>query len=476
MAKEVEMKEIAALLSDSNFIRLQKERSAFNAFTVLRLESHEIRHSNVLAWLFDPQESHKFGSAFLEQFLLRLAAYAEDEKQDEKQKEKQENINYALLLLTKGGMHVSVYREKQSEDNRRVDFQIECFLPNVEDKQFVLLIENKVYARQGEKQLETYLKNAQKKFPKGKIIPVYLTLDENDKPSDESYFHLTYNDVLDILESLTGTTESERCAEPAGLFIRDYIKILKEQTDGNAEKQYCAKEIYKNHKDAVDFIKSAKKVKDTDADKEKYANEVYCKYKDLIDFIYKNRENWMAVAGNQFVEQNGESGDFEIERLNKATKSAFYFFSFTDSVLKGTKGKGGYKKDWRDGAVCGYFFQLNTINGDDADGLERTLALKIEVGPFDDSEKRQSLLNILEGKGMTFQKGSDGNSTYTRLSYKGQQKSTTVPGSIKINDVTDVDEVAGKMKELFAKTKKMREKLHDGIEDWQRETQTDEQK
>lgn len=461
MAKEVEMKEIAALLSDSKFISLQKEHSAFNAFTVLRLESHEIRHSNVLAWLFDPQESHKFGSVFLEQFLLRLPAYAENEKQSE-------NINYALPLLTKGGMHVSVHREMQSEDNRRVDFQIECFLPNVEDNQFVLLIENKVYARQGEKQLETYLKNAQKKFPKGKIIPVYLTLDEDDKPSDKRYFHLTYNDVLDILESLTGAAESERCTDPAGLFIRDYIKILKEQTNGNEKKQNLAKEIYKNHKDAVDFIKSAKKVKDTDADKEKYANEVYCKYKDLIDFIYKNRETWMAVAGNQFVEQNGEDGDFKIERLDKTPKSAFYYFSFIDSVLKDTEG--GDKNDWRDGAVCGYFFELKTKEGDDADGLERTLALKIEVGPFDDSEKRQSLLDILKRNNMTFQKGSDGNSTYTRLSYSHNNKK--LPGSKDIKDITDVDEVAGKMKELFEETKDMREKLHKGIKEW-KERNTD---
>lgn len=467
MAKEVEMKEIAALLSDSKFISLQKEHSAFNAFTVLRLESHEIRHSNVLAWLFDPQESHKFGSAFLEQFLLRLPAYAEDKKQDEeqkkKQKEKQENINYALLLLTKGGMHVSVHREKQSEDNKRVDFQIECFLPDVKNKRcgFVILVENKVYARQGKKQLKTYLENAKAKFPNVKIIPVYLTLNENDKPSDESYFHLTYNDVLDILESLTGAAESERCAEPAGLFIRDYIKILKEQTNGNAEKQDLAKEIYKNHKDAVDFIRK-------DTDKEKYANKVYCKYKDLIDFIYKNRENWMAAAGEKFLQGKSESGDFEIERLDKTPKSAFYFFPFTDSVLKGTKEKGGYEKDWREGAVCGYFFELKykeSREGDDADGLERTLALKIEVGPFDDSEKRQSLLDILEGNGMTFQKGSDGNSTYTRLSYYHSNKK--LPGSKDIKDITDVDEVAAAMKELFDETKEMRKLLHEGIKEWQ---------
>ena len=452
MGKDVEMKDIAALLSDSNFIRLQKERSAFNTFDVLRLKHHEIRHSNVLAWLFDPQENHKFGSAFLEQFLLRLPACAESDEQ-------KENISYALLKLAASGMHVSVNREKQSKDNKREDLHIKCFLPDVEDKRcrFVLLIENKTDSTESEGQLKGYLDSEKEKYKndsKVKIIPVYLTLDEDDEPSDKRYFHLTYNDVLEILESLTSATYSERCEEPARLFIKDYINTLKELLNIDTKEQECAKEIYKNHKDAIDYF--IRNTKNTNADK-KYEKSVYRKYKDLIDFIFKNRENWMVAAGKQFVEQYKQSleqnEDFKPIAIDKSNAS---FFPFTDTVLQRTEG--GNDKDWRGGTVCGYYFRLYPKNEDDANG---TLAFAIEVGPFADPEKRQNLLEALKSKGITCSKGSSGSSKYTRLSY------SKLPGkSETIKDVTDVDEVATTMKKMFEKTKELREKLHEGITEW----------
>ena len=431
-----EIKDIAELLADKGFIQLQKKRSAFNAFKVLRLKHYEIRHSNVLAWLFKPQESHEFGFAFLEQFLLRLSTCTASEKQ-------KENINHALLLLAQGGMHVSVRREERSKDKKRVDLQIECFLPDVKNKRrgVVILVENKVHAEQGKDQLAEYLNHAEKIFlgededknknknkDEVKIIPVYLTVDEDDEPSGErgdDYFHLTYTAVLEILESLMGAANSDRREKSAGLFIKDYIKTLQELLDMSTEEQ-------------------------------EYAKEIYRKYKNVIDFICASGENCITDAGKQFVEQYNQSleqnKDFKLSVIDKGNA---HFFPFTDTVLQGTKG--GNDKDWRGGAVCGYFFQLNTINGDDADGFKGTLALKIEVGPFVDSEKRQNLLTALDSKGITYSKGSGGSSRYTRLSCK------KLPGSRIIEDVTDVDEVAGKMKELFEETKEMREKLHEGI-------------
>ena len=420
LENDIKIKDIAALLGDRDFICLQKARSAFNAFDVLKLKHHEIRHSNVLAWLFKPQESHKFGSAFLKQFLLKLVscANAENPKQTE-------NINYALRLLAKGEMHVSVRREEQSDNNQRVDLQIECLFPNLDKNktEFVILIENKIHSKQRKGQLADYLSHAKAKFSNAKIIPVYLTLDEDDEPSEEvrkKYFHITYGEVLEILETLSDAADSEREGDPSTLLIKDYIKTLKELLDMSTEEQEYAKEIYRN-------------------------------YKNIIDFICACGENCITEAGKQFVEQ---SANDKIEIINKGNA---HFFPFTDSVLKETKG--GDDKDWRDGAICGYFFNLSTVNGDD-DGFKGTLALKIEVGPFKDSEKRQKLLNVLESKGIRYSKGSNEKSKYTRLSY-GKLK-----GNEKINDVTDVEKVTAAMKKLFKETKEMREKLHEAIEEW----------
>lgn len=439
LEKNIEMKDIAALLSDVNFIRLQKSRSAFNAFGVLKLKHHEIRHSNVLAWLFKPQESHKFGSAFLEQFLLKLTSCADAENPTQT-----ENIGYALRLLAKGGMHVRVRREEQSKDKKRVDLQIECFFPTLEKKkddkekvEFVILIENKIHSREHDNQLADYLSHAKdvfkKKNPDVKIIPVYLTLDENDEPSEEvrkEYFHITYGEILEILETLSDANDSEHEGVPSTLFIRDYIKTLKELLNMNTEEQ-------------------------------EYAKEIYSKYRDTIDFICANGENCITDAGKQFVEQNAnvkQDADFKVEAIDKSNA---HFFPFTDPVLKDTKG--GKVKDWRNGAVCGYYFQLYTKNGDDANEIKGTLALKIEVGPFEDSNKRLELFDILKSKDIKYSRGTNDKSMYTRLSY-GKLKGNKV-----INDVTDVEEVAAAMKELFKETKEMREKLHEAIEEWKKQ-------
>ncbi len=66
ISSNISIKSLSSLLADKNFISLSDEISSFNPFKVLKLESHEIRHSNVLAWLFNPNESHNLGTKFLE--------------------------------------------------------------------------------------------------------------------------------------------------------------------------------------------------------------------------------------------------------------------------------------------------------------------------------------------------------------------------------------------------------------------------
>ena len=62
------------LVGDSGFLRYHEEYvkpREFNAFDVLRYSEYEIRHSNVMAWLLDPGETHGIGRGFLEWFLDR---------------------------------------------------------------------------------------------------------------------------------------------------------------------------------------------------------------------------------------------------------------------------------------------------------------------------------------------------------------------------------------------------------------------
>lgn len=67
--------DVKALLESAEFRHYHKERQAprFNVFKVLRYAEYEIRHSNVLAWLLTPGETHGLGDKFLRRFMESLA-------------------------------------------------------------------------------------------------------------------------------------------------------------------------------------------------------------------------------------------------------------------------------------------------------------------------------------------------------------------------------------------------------------------
>lgn len=78
---------------------------ALNPFEVLKLKTHEIRHSNVLAWLLNPKGSHNLGKSFLEQFLYILSEKADNDK-------KIRNTNKAVhVVLSEKLNKINVRRE-----------------------------------------------------------------------------------------------------------------------------------------------------------------------------------------------------------------------------------------------------------------------------------------------------------------------------------------------------------------------------
>ena len=60
------------LLKDPDFDRLDLELKNPNIFQILRISNNEIRHSNFLSWLLDPNQSHKLGDVFLKRFLREI--------------------------------------------------------------------------------------------------------------------------------------------------------------------------------------------------------------------------------------------------------------------------------------------------------------------------------------------------------------------------------------------------------------------
>jgi hypothetical protein len=59
-------------LDDENYKMIRKKFEQPNVFLIFENESDEIRHSNFLKWILDPQERHGVGPYFLSKFVKAL--------------------------------------------------------------------------------------------------------------------------------------------------------------------------------------------------------------------------------------------------------------------------------------------------------------------------------------------------------------------------------------------------------------------
>lgn len=71
---------ILQLENSTEFNRLHQQFHQFNPPKVPRVDQYEIRHSNILAWLFDPNENHRLGSFFSREVLMNLITKPENEE------------------------------------------------------------------------------------------------------------------------------------------------------------------------------------------------------------------------------------------------------------------------------------------------------------------------------------------------------------------------------------------------------------
>lgn len=190
----------------------------FNIFNILDVSVCELSHSAFLSELLSPNGSHGKGSIFLKKFL-----------------------NIICPGIDLGIEDAKVSCEKSIE-NGRIDILIEA-------KNFALVIENKIYANDQDKQLKRYYDYLNKEYSKKLRKLAYLTLDGRnaskeslDSLDENEYIRLSYRG--DILEWL-----NECYKETADMpFLREtlaqYIVLIKNLT-GQSERNKMSDEILK---------------------------------------------------------------------------------------------------------------------------------------------------------------------------------------------------------------------------------------
>ena len=260
------------VLSLPEFQGLKKELSDPNIFNILSLGHYEIRHSNFLAWLINPQENHRLKN----DDCLKLIK---------------------ILFPNFKGNYVNplVHREKHN-----IDLLIEC-------ENDILVLENKVYAKDHANQLKGYREKVSndKKYYLKQLHFTYLTL-KGDKPtdSDESHYWETsnYQDIVDVLKIFL---ESNTLSEKTIFYIQDYIKNIELFILKSNPLNGLAKKITADYKNEIYDLFASEKFEDVPLDA-----------RTALDFI---RSNSSFVKGNGFFREDSHYREAFINALEHSS-------------------------------------------------------------------------------------------------------------------------------------------------------------
>lgn len=207
-----------------------ESETGFNIFETLSIVRTEIRHSNVLAWFLNPNETHGLNDYFLKEF-IKLVYRNNTSLYKDFQLEDIFLWNYE---------NVEVFREKKLIDILIVE--------NI--NKFVIVIENKIDSKEHGKQLNNYQKFIEEEYSDYKKMYVYLTK-TGEEPSDSSLWGtFSYENILEnILDECVKKADSK-----VKEFISDYQTILRRYIVGDTRIEEICRKIYNNHKKALDLI------------------------------------------------------------------------------------------------------------------------------------------------------------------------------------------------------------------------------
>ena len=239
MSRETQLKK---LILDDNFTNVQNlVQEEVNLMNILRVSHKELQHSNFLAWLFDPKETHGLGDYFLKEFIKLY--YKENEYQNLGNTDKNLSVfDFVRLDFS----DIEIKREHKN---------IDLLILSKKNK-FCILIENKIFATESKGQLTKYRKQIEEDYPDFKYkIYTYLSLEEQDISEEEQMFYIkfTYEHIVKLIkQGLKSNLIS--IAKNTRFVLEQYLQTLKTIMNENEEIEKLAKELYGQYKSAFDLV------------------------------------------------------------------------------------------------------------------------------------------------------------------------------------------------------------------------------
>lgn len=215
--------------------RLEDALREFNIFEALGTVNAEIRHSNLLAWLFNPNESHGLGDTIVKRVLQRAMTQGRDGSVSA--------VDLDLMDLS----DLEVRREWANIDILLIS----------ETNALVVAIENKIEASESKGQLRRYRERVEQDFPTSgntlwKRVFLFLTLD-SQTPSDDLYVPISYGQIIQLLEA-TLTNRRHSISSDIATTITHYTRMVRRHHMEDSELIQLARRLYAKHQAAFKFI------------------------------------------------------------------------------------------------------------------------------------------------------------------------------------------------------------------------------
>ncbi|MEA3189120.1 MAG: hypothetical protein QOD99_2950, partial [Chthoniobacter sp.] len=159
----------------ADWIRAGGEPEAANFFHALQLARHELRHSDFLAWLADPQGSHGLNDAFARWLIGKISKV-----QAKSLPTGAENMNWSDLEVRREFANIDVLL--LSERNR-----------------VVIVVENKVRAKERERQLGDYRDFVRRHFAHDHLVLLFLDM-QGRASAEGTAVNFCYSDLLPFFD------------------------------------------------------------------------------------------------------------------------------------------------------------------------------------------------------------------------------------------------------------------------------------
>lgn len=219
---------LAAIDELRNFERTHNLTTRFNFFEAVNMTRQETRHSRFLSFLLNPQEIHRLNDRFLRSVLIAAA--------NEHPSPPVSRLDFSIRDLSDAIVCCE-----------RDHFDISVQIPSLK---LLFVIENKIDASEGLDQLRRYRELALKRYANYKFMGCFLTPD-GYAGEDDQWGVLSYSVIAKELHRIV---DESILVDEVGMAIRQYISLIERKIVVSDAMVEACRQIYKNHKTALDLI------------------------------------------------------------------------------------------------------------------------------------------------------------------------------------------------------------------------------